>query len=601
MKNLRIFSFALVVVLAGCTQGGRQEPTIEVDAPEASGSQPIRPQSPQTTDAEDRVGAAAQAVLVEPVLEQTLPVVAAKRPPAGQSREPVPLQGGGLAPPIHTLRRQAAEPPDREEYHHFQDGGTFLAKKMPVSTFSIDVDTGSYAVVRRMLNQGRLPVRDAVRIEEMVNYFDYSYPTPDRAGHPFAVHTELGPSPWNEETRLLKIGIQGWQAEPATLPPANLVFLVDVSGSMRHADKLDLLKTSLRLLVSRLRAEDRIAIAVYAGASGLVLPSTPGDRKATILAALDGLTAGGSTHGAAGIRLAYQVARDHFIDGGINRVLLATDGDFNVGTVDTEALKDLVARQRESGVALTTLGFGSGNYNDHLMEQIADIGNGNYAYIDRLSEARKVLIGQMAGTLHTIARDVKIQIEFNPALVQEYRLVGYENRVLRREDFHNDRVDAGDIGEGHHVTAIYEVRLADDETGRGRMDPLRYVSEPVDTLVPARGGELAYLKLRYKQPGQEDSVLVTHPVFIGTLREQLAETSEGYRFAAAVAGFGQLLRGGRNTEAMDFPDVLALANGARGLDPQGYRGEFISLVQLAQALATPLRRREEGEAGPVMR
>ncbi len=525
------------------------------------------------------VGTEAQSVQLRAVSASPPPVAQLDVPVAGKL-----VSGAGM----HSIR-PAAEPVDRENYGHFEEGRTFLVADDPVSTFSIDVDTGSYAVVRRMLNQGRLPVHDAVRIEEMINYFDYAYAGPEKPDQPFAVHTEMGPNPWNPGTRLLQVGIKGYTAANTELPPANLVFLVDVSGSMRSADKLELLKSSLRLLVNQLRPEDRIAITVYAGASGLALPSTAGDQKATILAALQNLAAGGSTNGAAGIRLAYQVARQHFVDGGINRVILATDGDFNVGTVNIEALKELVAAQRESGVTLTTLGFGSGNYNDHLMEQIADIGNGNYAYIDRLAEARKVLVEQMAGTLRTIAQDVKIQVEFNPALVSEYRLVGYENRVLRREDFNNDRVDAGDIGEGHTVTALYEVRLAGSDGGR--IDPLRYgkTRNTMETRL-VHNPELAYLKLRYKQPGAGRSQLISRPVHLSELQANLQSTSDRYRFATAVAGFGQLLRGGRNTEAFGFADVLRLAEGARSDDRLGYRGEFIGLVRLAEAIATPLSR-----------
>ena len=344
--------------------------------------------------------------------------------------------------------RAPAEAVDRERYAHLDDSPLKRVAEHPVSTFSIDVDTGAYANLRRFLASGRLPPGDAVRIEELLNYFDYAYPRPAAHGVPFAVVTEIAPTPWNRDTLLLHIGIKGREVAAAALPPANLVFLVDVSGSMSSPDKLPLLKSALRMLVRQLRAEDRISLVVYAGASGVVLRPTPGDHQALIEAAIARLGAGGSTNGAAGIRLAYSLAEQAFVPGGINRVLLATDGDFNVGTVNFDALVELVERQRAGGVSLTTLGFGTGNYNDHLVERLADVGNGNYAYIDNLQEAHKVLVEELGSTLHTIARDVKVQIEFNPQQVAEYRLIGYQNRALAREAFANDPVDHGDLGPG---------------------------------------------------------------------------------------------------------------------------------------------------------
>ena len=365
----------------------------------------------------------------------------------------------------------------------------------------------------------------------------------------------------------------------AQLPAANLVFLVDVSGSMQSPDKLELLKSALRLLVRELEADDRVSLVVYAGASGVVLEPTPGDQSATIGAALDGLTAGGSTNGGAGIRLAYALAQQAFIKDGINRVILATDGDFNVGTVDFEMLKQLVEERRDYGIGLTTLGFGSGNYNDHLMEQLADAGNGNYAYIDTLSEARKALVDEMSSTLLTIAKDVKIQVEFNPATVAEYRLIGYENRALAREDFSNDKVDAGEIGAGHSVTAIYEIALVG---GAGqRLETGRYQQELRST---ANTRELALVRLRYKKPGGDTSTLIEQPVRKDEIIEDLGQTTDSYRFAAAVAGLGQILRGGKYTGEFGYPEVLTLARGARGEDPFGYRGEFLQLANLASSL-----------------
>ena len=473
---------------------------------------------------------------------------------------------------------------DRERYAHFDDNPVKRVAETPVSTFSIDVDTAAYANVRRFLERGEVPPHDAVRIEEIVNYFPYPYAPPGDATHPFAVHTEIGPSPWHPHRHLLHVGIKGYETPDTGLPPANLVFLIDVSGSMQAPDKLPLLKSSMKLLAAKLRAEDAIAIVVYAGAAGQVLESTPGDRKAKILAALDRLSAGGSTNGGEGIRLAYSVAREHFKPGGINRVILATDGDFNVGTVDREALQELVERRRASGVGLSVLGFGGGNYNDSLMQELAQIGDGNAAYIDTLHEARKVLVDEMGSTLLTIARDVKIQVEFNPATVAEYRLIGYETRHLEREDFNNDKVDAGDIGAGHTVTALYEIALAGSEGTL--IEPLRYGGgEEAQAGAAANTGELAYLRLRYKKPGMKESVARAFPIHRAAIAASLADTSETFRFSAAAAGFGQLLRGGEHVGDFGYAGVLDLAAGARGRDPFGYRGEFLGLVRTANELA----------------
>lgn len=468
---------------------------------------------------------------------------------------------------------------DREQYQHPGDNPIKQVSADPVSTFSIDVDTGSYANVRRMLMAGRLPPQDAVRAEELLNYFNYADPAPEAGGRPFATHFELGPNPWNSKTRLLRIALSATQIDPDALKPANLVFLLDVSGSMSAADKLPLLKRSLRLLSAQLDAEDRVSIVVYAGASGVVLEPTPGDQSAKIDQALEQLQAGGSTHGSAGIQLAYAKARESFIPGGINRVILATDGDFNVGTTNHEALLDLVEQQRESGIALSTLGFGQGNYNDHLMEQLADHGNGSHAYIDNLLEARKVLVEQMGGTLQTVAADVKIQVEFNPAQVSEYRLIGYENRLLRREDFNNDKVDAGEIGAGHKVVALYEVALRGE--GGERIDPLRYAAPDA---LGAQVGELAFVKVRYKQPGASDSQLLSWPLQRDALQADLAQTSDDYRFSAAVAAFAQQLRGGEYLQQFDYAKIIELARGSRGDDPHGYRSDFLRVAGLAQSL-----------------
>ena len=500
------------------------------------------------------------------------------------SRQATMMRPMGVAPAVPPGIRFPSEPLDRENYAHFDDNPVLRVAEKPVSTFSIDVDTGSYTNTRRILHEGRLPAKDVVRVEEFINYFNYDYPISENKTVPFNIVTEVGPTPWNSQTYLLHVGIKGYQVPQTSLPPSNLVFLVDVSGSMHAANKLPLLKKSLQLLTQKLRPQDKISLVVYAGASGVVLEPTPGSDKAKVLTALESLTAGGSTNGAAGIRLAYLKAQQGFISGGINRVILATDGDFNVGTVNFDALKNLVEEKRKTKIYLTTLGFGSGNYNDKLMEQLADVGNGNYAYIDTLMEAQKVLVNEMGSTLNTIAKDVKIQIEFNPAIVSEYRLIGYENRALRREDFNNDKVDAGEIGAGHTVTAIYEIAL----TGKGghTMDPLRYkLSGQGDVKNSMQSKELAFLRLRYKKPDSDTSILLETPVLKSQMIAQLNQTSHRFQFAASVAGFGQLLRGGRFTQQYSYNDVVSMAVSAKGIDRYGYRSEFVRLVELANTLS----------------
>jgi Ca-activated chloride channel family protein len=472
---------------------------------------------------------------------------------------------------------------DRENYAHLAENAVKQVSAQPVSTFSIDVDTGAYANVRRFLNDGLLPPEDAVRVEELINYFSYDYPMPDDGDRPFSVTTEVAAAPWNPEKLLLQIGIRGFEPEAQERPAANLVFLIDVSGSMNSPDKLPLLKSAFKMLTRQLGANDRVSMVVYAGASGVVLEPTAGDQQARILRALDQLNAGGSTNGADGIRLAYQLAAQEYIPDGINRVMLATDGDFNVGTVDFEALLDLVERKRAGGVSLTTLGFGTGNYNDQLMEQLADAGNGNHAYLDSLSEGRKVLVDQLGSTLQTIASDVKIQVEFDPTVVAEYRLIGYENRALRREDFNNDKIDAGEIGAGHTVTALYELALVG--SADRLIEPLRYQQDRA--AHAAQGSELAFVRLRYKTPGGSKSKLIEEPVLNDAIDTLDAATDE-LRFAASVAAFGQLLKGGDYLGAYSFADVIALASRSRGADEHGYRSEFLSLARLAESLSDDL-------------
>ena len=468
---------------------------------------------------------------------------------------------------------------NREQYQHFEESGVFLAREQPVSTFSIDVDTGSYSNVRRMLNNSYLPPHDAVRLEEFVNYFNYDYQAPDNMEQPFTVNTQVFDAPWNPDAYLMQIGIKGFEPEPQELPPSNLVYLIDVSGSMDSEDKLGLVKKSLKLLARESSDQDKVSIVVYAGASGVVLEPTKGNDRVAIEQALDRLSAGGSTNGGAGIELAYKLAEQAFIEGGINRVILATDGDFNVGTVNREQLLDLVERKRESGISFTTLGFGQGNYNEHLMEQLADKGNGNYGYIDNLQEARKLLVEQRAGTLMTIAKDVKIQVEFNPEVVAEYRLLGYENRALKREDFNNDKVDAGEIGAGHTVTALYEVVLVGSD-GR-RVDELRYGKDK----KPSQGmlDEAALIKLRYKLPYEDSSSLISQVIPRQEFQHGKSITGDS-QFMASVAGFAQLLRGGRYLNDWGWEQAIELAQNNKGADNNGYRGEMIQLMKLAQLL-----------------
>ncbi len=444
----------------------------------------------------------------------------------------------------------------------------------PVSTFSIDVDTASYAVVRSSLMAGQLPPRDAVRIEEMVNYFPYDYAAPDVGEAPFRTSVSTFQTPWNDGTQLVHIGLQGQLPKVEDRPPLNLVFLIDTSGSMRDANKLPLLKQSLRLMLSELRPEDQVAIVTYAGSAGQVLAPTPAGEQATILNALNRLEAGGSTAGQAGLQQAYAVAAGMSEDGEVSRVLLATDGDFNVGLSDPEALKDFIADKRDSGTYLSVLGFGRGNLDDVTMQALAQNGNGQAAYIDTLSEARKVLVDQLTGALFPIANDVKIQVEFNPATVAEYRLIGYETRALKREDFNNDKVDAGEIGAGHSVTAIYEITPMGSPAVLN--DPLRYGSLTTEGPVD----EFGFLRLRHKSPGESASQLIETP--ISTVQ---SESSTDARFAAAIAGFGQLLRGETYLGDWSYGDAIALANGAKGEDPYGYRAEAVTLMRLADSLS----------------
>jgi len=475
-----------------------------------------------------------------------------------------------------------------ESYPEFADNPVREVAAEPVSTFSIDVDTASYGRVRRFLNEGELPPEDAVRTEEMVNYFAYDYPLPDSPEAPFRADMALFDAPWTKGAQLLRIGLKGYDVVREKRPPANLVFLIDTSGSMQGPDRLQLVQRALVMLADEMGADDRIAIVAYAGSAGVVLEPTRGSEKVKIHQAIEHLQAGGSTAGGEGIELAYDLAieglRDMVMDnqqeGVASRVILATDGDFNVGIDNPDALQEMIAARRQSGIYLTVLGFGAGNQRDDMMQALAQAGNGNAAYIDSFQEARKVLVEQMGSTLFTIADDVKIQIEFNPAYVAEYRLIGYETRMLARGDFNNDKVDAGEIGAGHAVTALYEI-VAPDSPAR-RIDPLRYAStEPAPPGIA--NGELAWLRIRYKLPGESASRLIEQPVAVAS-HTAFAQADADARFAAAVAGFGQLLRHNTGLGTLSYDDVAAIATDARGADTQGYRAEFIRLVQIAGGL-----------------
>jgi Ca-activated chloride channel homolog len=476
---------------------------------------------------------------------------------------------------------ESAEAPlvDTERYEHALPNPIHLVTQDPISTFSIDVDTTAYSNVRRFLNERRLPPQDAVRIEELINYFDYDYPLPRTREEPFSTTVSVVPSPWAEGRQLVHIGLQGYDIARDERPPLNLVFLIDVSGSMESSDKLALAVRGFRMLVEQLTERDRVAIVVYAGAAGAVLEPTRGDDHARILAALDRLKAGGSTAGGEGLQLAYALAERNFSQEAVNRVILATDGDFNVGITDVEQLQDFVERKRETGIYLSVLGFGGGNYNDALMQRLAQNGNGVAAYIDTLAEARRVLSEQANGALFPIANDVKIQVEFNPARVAEYRLIGYETRMLRREDFNNDQVDAGEIGAGHSVTAVYEITPVGGPTFS---EPLRY--QPGQAPA-ASSDEIAFVRIRYKLPSQNSSRLIERPITDADAVSSIAQAPEAARWATAVAGYGQLLRGdpyvGRRYE---WRDVISLAQSSRGEDPHGWRAEFVQLAQRASRL-----------------
>lgn len=544
------------------TQTGLPKDQARVGAPE----QPAPAQEVLNNEALQPAIAAAE----HQVDSDALPEGAVAEMAAGLVQQQVSLEQA--EPPTAPSYREVS----RDRFSKLDSNPVKQAAEEPLSTFSIDTDTSSYSFLRRSLMENLLPPKDAVRVEEMINYFPYEYEGPADRSQPFKANVTLMQTPWNPDTRLMHIGIKGFSLDGTERPRANLVFLIDTSGSMDEPGKLPLLINSFRMLLDTLSPDDSVAIVTYAGNAGTVLPPTKASDKARILAALDALSAGGSTAGAEGIEQAYALAEQNFDAKGVNRVILATDGDFNVGISSPRELESLVERKRDSGIYLSVLGFGQGNYNDELMQALAQTGNGNAAYIDTLNEARKVMIEEATSTLFPIANDVKIQVEFNPAAVSEYRLIGYETRLLNREDFNNDKVDAGDIGPGHTVTAIYEVT---PKGSKGQLvDPLRYGTE---SSSPEASDEYAFVKIRYKLPGEAESRLITEPVTAAN-----AKISTEASFAAAVAAFGQILRGGEYTKSFSYDDVIALANPNRGTDEFGYRAEFVNLVRLAKSART---------------
>ena len=515
------------------------------------------------------------------------PVVAKEyKPKPAEQRYPAPrrhVAGNSVAvgSTSQPLVMQGDVPHNTEAYDKIDDNPFHRVSSAPLSTFSVDVDTASYSNTRRFLSMGQLPPKDAVRVEEMINYFSYDYPAP-AAGEPFSITTEVTESPWNAKMKLVRIGLKAPAIDDAKVPARNLVFLIDVSGSMASANKLGLLKQAMDLLIAQLRPQDKLSIVTYAGNAGLVLPPTSGKEKDAMRNALFRLEPGGSTNGAAGIQLAYDIAEKAKIKGGINRVILATDGDFNVGTTSQGDLTRLIETERNRGVFLTVLGFGMGNYKDSTMEKLADKGNGNYAYIDSLGEARKVLVKEAGATLVTVAKDVKLQLEFNPAAVAGYRLIGYENRLLRDEDFNDDKKDAGDIGAGHSVTALYEIVPAGvDVPGAGKVDALKYQTKPAPS-AKAASNELLTVKIRYKAPTGDTSKLLSRAVGSETIA--LSQASTDLRWATAIAGFGMMLRESPHRGNLSWKQVEAMAKGAIGKDPEGYRTEAVKLITSASAL-----------------
>ncbi len=565
---------ATLVLLGGCSNSTAPEPKEEAQKVSQEAAQQPKPQVPATSIAppeqEMRGREALSTAATLKKMSGTAMNTAAGSPMA--ERRP-----GMMSPPPPDA--SSFQPPamNTESYTPVDENGFIATANDPLSTFSIDVDTASYSNIRRFVAEGALPPVDAVRIEEMVNYFSYSYPEPAKG--PFSVTTEVGPSPWQPEYKIVRIGLKARDINKKDLPPSNLVFLIDVSGSMSQPNKLPLLKQSMKMLVEQLDKNDRVSIVVYAGADSIALQPTMGDRKAEIDQAIDSLSAGGSTYASHGILTAYELAERTRMPKGNNRVILASDGDFNVGVTSRGELTRLIEEKRQSGIYLTVLGFGMGNYHDDTMEVLADKGNGNYAYIDSLLEAKKVMVQQMSGTMFALARDVKIQVEFNPAKVGAYRLIGYENRALADEDFNNDKKDAGEIGVGHTVTALYEIIPAGSKA-IPHVDPLKY--QKVKPGGEKVSDELLTVKVRYKPLDSETSTLLDQVVKDHTAK--LEGTSDDFRFAAAVVGYGMVLKDSKHLNKFGLPDILKLAKGAKGRDTEGYRAEFIRLVEMSELL-----------------
>ena len=538
---------AAVLLFAACTTDQPQAPSQPVHATPAPPSQPH---------------------VVKPAAAEAM------------ARAVAPIQIMGAGAYHHSQQSPLVTYPGVDRFPDKPPTGTMSVAEHPVSTFSIDVDTASYAFVRRTLNANRLPPREAVRVEEMVNYFPYAYPAPKDRTHPFLATTTVLPCPWDAGSQLLHIGIRGYGLAGGERPRVNVVLLIDTSGSMGPSDRLPLLQQGFHLFARHLRDDDRVAIVTYAGSTDVALDPTPGSQKGRIIDAISRLRAAGSTAGAAGLQRAYELAERNFDPGAVNRVILATDGDFNVGISDPKELERFIAEKRKTGIYLSVFGVGIGNLNDALMQRLAQAGNGNAAYIDSLLEARKAMSEELASTLFPIADDVKVQVEFNPAHVAGYRLIGYETRLLRREDFNNDRIDAGDVGAGHTVTALYEIIPAGGR--RAVVDPLRY--QPGSRPAAERGDEIAFVRLRYKLPRERDSRLIEQPVRASTAFASLKEVPAEQRFAVAVAAFGQRLRGETALDGYSYGDIAALATAARGADPEGYRAEFVRLVRMAEML-----------------
>lgn len=541
--------------------------------------------SVQESEAAPPVAAQPAPTSAEPAMDQmsNLGGAATRQALPNRAAAPLAAQERMIAPPSPDADAFIGQTPNTERLTEFDTNPVKSALESPVSTFSIDVDTASYAFVRRSLKEGLLPQADTVRVEEMVNYFPYDWVGPADRAEPFRSTVTVMPTPWNSGTKLMHIAIKGYDVQPAQKPKANLVFLIDVSGSMDAPDKLPLLKSSFRMLVDKLGADDTVSIVTYAGDAGTVLEPTKASDKAKILSAIDTLSPGGSTAGEAGLREAYRLAQQSFVKGGVNRVMLATDGDFNVGQTDDDDLKRLIEEKRASGVFLSVLGFGRGNLNDRMMQEIAQNGNGQAAYIDTLAEAEKALVEEASSTLFPIAKDVKLQVEFNPQAIAEYRLIGYETRALNREDFNDDKVDAGEIGSGHSVTAIYEI------TPKGspaqQIDDLRYGQARTDNAAGiASADEYAFVKIRYKLPDEDVSKLITTPVTAANEVASFDAASADQRFSVAVAAFSQKLRGTSQVATYGYDRISEIAAAARGADTFGYRGEFLSLVRLASAL-----------------